>query len=454
MSPLFLIRRTFLDPIDLFIGPIVFIFLFLISFVLTIRLNKRQKFLFFGGLFLKFIGGILFALIYNYYYRGGDTWLYHLDAKLIANTFYSDPIIGLKLILQSPENYSGAIKIAANKSFSGYIYSPNSNLLIRIAGLIGIFTFNSYIGIAAILGFYSFIGMWLFYKTFQKKYPHLELELAIATLFIPSIWFWAGGVMKDTLALGACGYFVYAINNLFIDRRRIILSILIILVNINIALSSKAYIIYMLAPSTLIWIIITYWSRIKAKVARIVSLPIVLLLIGLMVGAGIYYMPVLIGTSIEMIVKEIETTGTWITKVSEKTGGSSYSLGEIDYSPAGLLKVSPKAIFVTLYQPFLWQASNPPMLLAALEALLTFLFTFYVIIKVGFMNFTKRLLTNPDVAFCIVFALGFAFFTGISSLNFGSLARYKLPVFPFYFTAMYIILKGIEKKKNGAIQQN
>jgi hypothetical protein len=47
---------------------------------------------------------------------------------------------------------------------------------------------------------------------------------------------------------------------------------------------------------------------------------------------------------------------------------------------------------------------------------------------------------SPEVVFCLIFSLVFAFGVGISTYNFGSLARYKIPLFPYYFTALAVIL--------------
>ncbi|HRA12632.1 MAG TPA: hypothetical protein PKX31_13225, partial [Chitinophagaceae bacterium] len=41
--------------------------------------------------------------------------------------------------------------------------------------------------------------------------------------------------------------------------------------------------------------------------------------------------------------------------------------------------------------------------------------------------------------FCLVFTLIFAFAVGISSYNFGTLSRYKIPCLPFYAVALIVI---------------
>ena len=51
----------------------------------------------------------------------------------------------------------------------------------------------------------------------------------------------------------------------------------------------------------------------------------------------------------------------------------------------------------------------------------------------------QRILADETLQFCLIFTLIFAFAVGISTSNFGSLVRYKIPCMPFY-TAFLIIL--------------
>jgi len=55
--------------------------------------------------------------------------------------------------------------------------------------------------------------------------------------------------------------------------------------------------------------------------------------------------------------------------------------------------------------------------------------------NLDFMNF----FADETLQFCLIFTLIFAFAVGISTSNFGSLVRYKIPCLPFY-TAFLIIL--------------
>ncbi len=135
-----------------------------------------------------------------------------------------------------------------------------------------------------------------------------------------------------------------------------------------------------------------------------------------------------------------ESTARWLTYVGEQQGGSVYTLGDFDYSPAGMLRKTPLAINVTLFRPYLWEVNNPVMLLSALESLALLLFTLYVFYKRGIGATFKAVVANPFLLFCFVFSLSFAFAIGIATYNFGSLVRYKIPLLPFYVAALLVLL--------------
>ncbi|MEP2024099.1 MAG: hypothetical protein ABJI85_05525, partial [Reichenbachiella sp.] len=47
-------------------------------------------------------------------------------------------------------------------------------------------------------------------------------------------------------------------------------------------------------------------------------------------------------------------------------------------------------------------------------------------------------LNDPIVLYCLTFSLLFAFAVGVSTYNFGTLMRYKIPVIPFYLITLTI----------------
>ena len=92
----------------------------------------------------------------------------------------------------------------------------------------------------------------------------------------------------------------------------------------------------------------------------------------------------------------------------------------------GLIKVFPKAINVALFRPYVWEIRKPILLAAALEGVITLYLTVTLLFKAGFVRFFKLITDNPEVQFCLVFSIIFAFAVGFTSFNFGALARYKI----------------------------
>ena len=127
--------------------------------------------------------------------------------------------------------------------------------------------------------------------------------------------------------------------------------------------------------------------------------------------------------------------------LQETTSESNFNFTtEYDGTPIGLLKLAPSAIGTTLFRPFLWEVTKLSTLLSALEASLVILLTIYVLYKTKFIHVFKIIITTPIVFFCFSFSIAFSLFVGASTLNFGSLVRYKIPAMPFYLIAMFLIL--------------
>ena len=148
--------------------------------------------------------------------------------------------------------------------------------------------------------------------------------------------------------------------------------------------------------------------------------------------------------SLEKIAQTAASTRGWITYASGDEG-SAYSLGEFSPTIGGMLSKFPAAVVVTLFRPFIWEAKNVMALLSALEALVFLYFTVKLLINSRTKLFSL-LGRDPNLVFCLVFALIFAFAVGISSYNFGALSRYKIPCLPFYGAFLMICLNYREQK--------
>lgn len=429
---------------DLIFTPIYLSVILGLVYLAASKIKDRElRKYFLNGIFLKFIGAISLGLIYEFVYDGGDTSAYFTNGKIVSGAFYDSPSTWLKLLLQYPEDETTTQYI---KQLTWYTdrasYFPS-----RIVALLGPFCFNTYSIIALFFAIISFNGLWHLFIVFKDIYPKLQREIAISIFYVPSLFFWGSGIMKDPLVLAGLGWFVYAFYFGLVKRIKPVKCIVLACMGLYLLLYIKPYVIAAFFPPMAIWMYMLGIKRVKDRIVRIMVGFIFFILLLITIPLFINYMSATSGyefTNIDAISKKIEITSEWIERASGQEG-SSYSLGELDGTVSGTLALAPQAIVVSLFRPFLWEVRNPVMLLAALESTWLLITTLYILFKVGLFKSIWYISKDPTLILCFLFSIIFAAFVGLSSGNFGTLVRYKIPLIPFYMCGIFILLTKIPK---------
>lgn len=425
---------------DLLLGPI-FIYLVVTFCKNHIRKKKNpiyQKY-FMNALMIRLFSAVLMALVYQYYYDGGgDTHTYFTYTLRIREVLFESRSDFFSLLLFPPHD-----TFLLNKVFgpgAPYFADHSSNVVIRITVVLSYLLFNTYILISFAYTLFCFYGCWKIFSLFQQLYPHLEKEFALACLFLPSVCFWGTGILKDPICLGALGMLTYHFYKLFFEKTRIFGRIIIIAICFWLLKMIKFYILLSFLPAYSFWIIFRFKETISSNFIRSIVSPLIFILSVCLGGLLLYKIAAISQRySFDSIIRTAKDTQNWLYYSSQTQGGSGYSLGNIDYTPAGIIKIVPKAINVALFRPYLWEARKPILIPAALEGLISLFFTIRLLYKTGFSRFFKLIITNPEVQFCLIFSMIFAFAVGFTSYNFGSLIRYKIPLMPFYYIAIFIL---------------
>lgn len=428
---------------DLILSPLFLLIIYAIAVLYRNKYNNTPiKKYFLTGLTLRFLGCLLSALMYNYLYGSGDTFDYWRAALNHKSALFNEPLLGLELMWI--DHFSEVPEIGQKyTNWTYYLYREVASIRVaQIGGILAILTFNSYLSTGMILAFFSFLGCWKIFEVFYDIYPHLHKKIAIATLFLPSVFFWgSAGLLKDTVTTAAMGFLMWSVYFLFIKRKKLFKSLFYLIISAYLLIKIKIYIILAFAPAITIWLFLIYSKKIRNKQLRRLSMPVFVMI---MLGCS-YILALTIGAQVEKysfdnIMKTVEGSQSWMEYTGEKSG-AGFNLGDIDYStPSGLLKAIPLAINATLFRPYIWEAKKPILMLSSLEGLLFLLFTIYTLVKVGILNTFRLSFRDPSLLFCWVFSLAFAFAVGFSTFNFGALARYKIPCLPFYLLALFILL--------------
>ncbi len=436
---------------DLLITPIFIFIVFMIAYgVRNLFSGPITQRYFIPGLALKVIGGIAVGLIYQFYYGGGDTFNYfNLGSKYVYEAFKDKPILALKLIFAGvnyiPETFEYATKI--------YTYGdPASYFVVRVAGALDILTFHTYSATTVLFAAISFSGLWALFTVFVRMYPDRHLGFAIGVFFIPSVFFWGSGILKDTITIGALGWAVWGIYCIFFEKRYVLYASIVLAIAFITLFIVKIYILMCFLPAAILWVFYSRMNKVKNVLIKIMVAPVLLGLSGV-VG---YYAVIKVGEDdprydVTQMGNTAKITAEWIHYVSELEGGSSYTLGDFDFSTTGIIKKFPRAVWVTLYRPYVWEAHNIVMLLSAVESFALLIFTLYVLYKVGVYRSFQLITSQPILTFCFLFSIVFAFAVGISSYNFGTLVRYKIPLYPLYVAGLVILLTYTKKERKRGV---
>jgi hypothetical protein len=440
-----------MDERDLIVTPLLLIIVYVVAYIIrplvTDEVTRRY---FIPAITVKIIGALAVGIVYQFYYGGGDTFNYHTrGSRHIWEAFIDSPSVGLDLLFSDGEFTPSTFRYARQIAFFG---DSSSYFVVRVASIFDLFTFSTYSSTAICIALMSLVGMWMLFLVFYEKYPHLHLWLAISCLFIPSVFFWGSGLLKDTLVMGCLGAASYEFNKLLMKRQVSVFHILLLFLSLYVIFEVKKFILQAYLPSVLLWTYMSYAMSIRSVFLKIVLVPLVLFI----TLVSSYYSVVRVGEgdvrySVDKIAHTAQETAFDIRYGTGKDAGSGYSLGEMDGTFAGMVRLAPQAINVSLFRPYLWEVRNPLMLLSAIES-----FTFMVVVLVIVLR--KRLnlfaaLAKPDILFCMTFAVIYAFAVGVSTFNFGTLARYKIPLLPFFSMALVLLYFENSDKNNEVLEE-
>ncbi|MDZ7647537.1 MAG: hypothetical protein U5K54_10385 [Cytophagales bacterium] len=431
---------------DLIVTPIILFLIYGVAFGIRSSVTDEvNRVYFIPALTVKIIGALALGFIYQFYYSGGDTFTYHTHgSRPLWEALIETPANGIKAFFYHG-TYGAGLWDIAEKIW--YWRNSSSFFIIQIAAIFDLITFSTYSATAVLFSVLSFVGGWMLYLTFYASYPKAYRILAYSCLFVPSVIFWGSGILKDTVTLAFVGISTYCVSRLIIDGKISTLNVLLLIVSFYVIFSVKKYILISLVAGIIVWVASNYLFRIRSIVSRLLLIPTITVLcivlsyiiINNIMGDDSRY-------SLDRIAKTSMITAHdirygWGARAGD---GSGYTLGKLDGTWQSMITLAPAALNVSLFRPYFWEVKNPLMALSSLEALLTLCFTVYVLFTVR-ANIFKYI--KAEIIFCLVFVIIFAVGVGVSTFNFGTLSRYKIPLLPFYWSMLAIIYSSWKEDK-------
>ncbi len=417
---------------DLLVVPLVLIFFYILGRSITRNIqSKEMRGYFIYGIVLKMIATIIFGLVIQYYFKGGDTNRYYvalLDLKKAVNDDPANLLHIYRNIQLTPDNpvaqYIFSDKLGDNL---GYMVKT-SNFMVPRSGMLFSYVFgNSYTALSMCYSFFAFWGCWKSFNVFASLYPHVRKGLAICFLFFPSVVYWGSAITKDSICVGSLGLFVYSFYQLFFQKKSFALHIASMVIWGAVLFFTKPYLLLGLIPALSLWYFLKVNRSIKDKGIRYLSFATLLAIIS---GSIIFLIQFMLNLEfLELDKYKAENIAQYATSSQEGynlAGGSNFNIGTLDGSLGSLVSMFPKAVNATLFRPYIWEVNSPIMLISALESLLIFCLFIYGLIKLGVKNFFGLIFSSPVLVFMFVYSFFLSGLVAITTNNFGSLFRYKI----------------------------
>lgn len=442
-----------MELIDFIIGPVyVGIILFVGLRISSGFIDNSDRFVFNLGLLAKLVSSFLIGVVYWYYYKDGDTVYYYERMLRVSAELKNNVVIGSKLIFYGyPEKADELYFIMTSLR----AHDTASYMVVRIASLANIFCFGIYTNVALLFSVFAFSGLWQLYRVACRALPGVsKRNLGIAILLFPSVVFWGSGLLKDTLTLGGICWVIACFYRGIILRQKPTVNILLMLIIGYFVAVIKSYILVAFVPAAFFWYVAerrksSLGDRSNALTPILATISILLSLVVLSQLGD-----VLGRYSVENLQYEAEAMQQWHHQVEEVYDyeGSSYSLGNTDFSTFGLITKAPIALVTTFFRPFPWEINNPLMALSSLESLT--LFSLGLIVLFQSSNNREKTLVNifrqyPILQFSLLFSIIFGFAVGFTAYNFGALVRYKIPCLP----TLGIVIAGLYSLRTDSVTQ-
>jgi hypothetical protein len=468
---------------------------------------KKQRKLILAGWVLKVLISIAFHWVYSVYYSDkttGDTWKFFSDAKNLYECS-SQKENGFWGVLMGEDQAESSVKSCFREA--NYWYNSeeislvnDTRSIIRINFLLMPLSGGNYLFHLFLFSSIAFLGMCCIFSLLQKKFEHNPILINWLVAFgIPSIAFWTGGILKESLMLPLFALIVQNVmsENLTVKKNVLILLCILVLTQIKFYIGVTAFIALL---GLLFYNSIHHLKPLHKIIIGLVTLSFGLTFLQIFVSPklpemmahkqrdfvnlarGGDYWTIPSGDTIyvpyaenayhilerQYILKKGLVYHSWVhlnikdTLVSDnlflkdclaklKPSGSAFTIQPIQPTWIGLVKAMPVAFVSALFRPFLNELKNPFAVISFFENY--FLIALLLLLLIDFLK-EKRTPQSGGI-FMLIFCVLLLSLIGMTTPVTGALVRYRLPIIwimaivcAMHWNRLEEIIKGIRGRKN------
>ena len=367
------------------------------------------------------MAGILYGWIGIYY--GGtammvDTWgfhyyglqeyklLYTKPSEYFTNLFYNSFEGGYMKFLSGHDSFWNELKAKS---------------IVKLVSVFDIFSFgNYYINII----FYSFItlfGPFCIYRVMKDVFPGKNVQVTLATFFVPSFIYWTSGIHKEGLIFTGICFIVYNFYFAFKKGKFSVKRIFYILLGLFVLTILRNFLLIIIVPALVAWFIAAKFQKNPLKIFVFTYLFFaVIFFLAKYISPGFDFPAIVVSKQREFL---------------DMYGGSMVPVEELNPSTWGFIKAIPQALSLSTLRPYPGDIQHILSLAAAIEI------DFVLLLFVVFVFFRNPAPINKGF---IYFCLFFSFTTLLSigyTVNFiGAIVRYRSILLPFLVTPIVALI--------------
>ena len=384
---------------------------------------------------LKVMAGIFYGWIGLYY--GGlaqmqDTWTFHTSSIYEYQLLFDNPGDYFTNLFYNP--YEDGVKKFFGTQNS-YWNDLKGNLFIKVLSVFNILSFGHYYVNVIFYSFITLFGAMAIYRVMVDIFPTRKLGILIATFMVPSFLYWSSGIHKEGLIFLGISLVIYCIYFGMKEKKFGVKRIAGTLAGLLLILALRNFLIVILLPALLAWIVANQWPR-----------------RGLAIFSRLYIFFILFFFIARYAHPRLDFPQAVVTKQQEfkklEKGGSTIPMKDLEPSAISFLKNTPQAINLSTIRPYPSDVHHILSLAAAIEInALLFMFVLYLVFRTNGKSPGGKNL----IYFCLFFSFSLLLAIGFSVNNLGAIVRYRSVVIPLLVIPM---IAQIDWKRIGMIFSN
>jgi hypothetical protein len=398
----------------------------------TGRFDRVEKPLLRAALLAHGAAAFVHILIMGNLIDGGDLFSYTRHGGRVADLLRSDLGGNAYSVLQLLFHQTPNVDLGTSE-FEG----SSTGAMVGLSAWCTYLTGGSVYTLGVTISMAAYFGQVALYEALKHEFPqYLHRRLLIAAMLVPSVIFWSSALLKEAVVTVGLGHAVLGMVRTLRGASKG--SIIRLLLGALPIAMTKPYILFGFVLAGAIWIYAeTSRARPGGFKAGYVLLALVVGMVGLM-GLGNLFPEYAMSGVMDRAVTQ--------RALSAQVEGSS-NFGEEsgpDVTPEDMpfstqVAYAPMAILTAIFRPSLLDARSPQVAANAIETTILLFLTLRALRRRGIGPSWSTVATSPMLMFALVFSLILALGVGLSTSNFGTLSRYRMPLVSFFWALVLVL---------------